>query len=85
MTPQAREWIDESKNLTFYDINNGYSRPMTAAQVFEQVTGNPCYYDDSVDSDGSEEPFFYTTFLGEDLSYSVKELCDIFGIDLEQA
>jgi len=79
MTPQAREWIEESKDQIFFDVDNGRSKPMTAEQVFEQVNGNPCCSDDP------EEPYFYTTFLGEELSYSMQELVDIFGIDLEQA
>ena len=73
----AKNWLDENKDQIFFDVNNGRSRPMTATQVFEQVTGNPCYYEDS------EEPFYYTTFLGEELSYSVQELVEIFGIALE--
>ena len=75
----AKNWLDENKDQIFFDVNNGRSRPMTAEQVFEQVAGNPCCSDDP------EEPFFYTTFLGDEISYSVQELVEIFGIDLEQA
>jgi len=86
MTPQAIIWLDENKTRTFYDINNGPSRPMTAPQVFEEVTGNPSC------SDESEKPFYYTHYRGpsgrplvEEISYSLRELVEIFGIDLEQA
>ena len=84
MSPQARKWIDENKSRPFYDVNNGRSRPMTAEQVFEEVTGNPC-------CSNPEEPFYYTHYRGssgrplvEEILYSVQNLVDIFGIDLEQ-
>jgi len=86
MTQQAKKWIDENKNRIFYDLTNGPYKPMTATQVFEEVTGNPCCSDDS------EKPFYYTPYRGpsgsplvEEILYSLQDLIYIFGIDLEQA
>jgi len=82
MTPQARNWLEQNKNFTFFDLNNTPYKPMTATQVFDTIMKYP---------NGShycEEPFFYISYsdrhLVEKTLYNLHDLVEIFGIDLEQ-
>jgi hypothetical protein len=83
MTPQARKWLDENKNLTFFDISNAPYKPMTATQVFDMITEYP---NNSNNSRYREEPFLYISSsdrpLVEKTLYNLHDLVEIFGIDL---
>ena len=87
MTPRAKKWLDENKNLTFFDVTNDPYKPMTATQVFDMIMEYP---NDPNGSHYPEEPFYYTHYRGpsgrplvEEILYSLHDLVDIFGIDLE--
>ena len=61
MTPQAKKWLEDNRNLTFFDLNNSPYKPMTATQVFDMIMAYPN------GPDGShyrEEPYLYTHSRG---------------------